>query len=414
MFACKASTKPFFSTGEPRRMVSLLRDRPASSAAMLAVFSDEALLKAALAFETALAQAQASAGLIPTGAAHIIATVCEGASFDIAALAEESAHAGTLAIALLARLRALVAERDGEAARSLHRGASSQDLADTALMLQARCGAQLIQQEGRALTDALARLARTHAGTPALARTLLQPALPMAFGLQVAQWLLAIHQPLQHFGQECSRALVLQLGGAAGTLQGLSLAVLEPMARQLGLEVPVIPWTARRDALAALGCSLAILTGAVGKLARDISLLAQHEVHEAREPAVRGRGGSSSMPHKRNPTGCQVALSAAIRAPGLAAGLLAGLPQEHQRGLGGWQAEAPALATLFELAHGAVLSMRLVVEGLEVDVPAMRANLLASAVGEDQGLSGLLIERALELYRRASAPAATDPHAVRG
>lgn len=382
-------------------MASLLRDRAAASASMLAVFSDEALLQAALSFEAALASAEAAAGLIPAAAARAIATVCAGATFDVPTLAEEAAHAGTLAIALVARLRALVAaEQDAEAAQFVHHGASSQDLADTALMLQARSAAQLIGQEGRALTAALAQLARTHARTPALARTLLQPALPTTFGLEVAQWLLGTQAALQRFERESGHALVLQLGGAAGTLQGLSLEVLERLSAELGLAVPVLPWTARREALAGLGCSLAILCGSVGKLARDISLLAQHEVHEALEPRVSGRGGSSSMAHKRNPTGCQVALSAALRAPGLAAGILAGLPQEHQRGLGGWQAEAPALATLFELAHGALLAMRTVIEGLEVDTHAMAEHLRTSGVGNDGGLSLELVERALEHYRR--------------
>jgi 3-carboxy-cis,cis-muconate cycloisomerase len=376
---------------------------------MLAVFGDEALLRAALSFEAALARAQAAAQLIPASAAALIGAVCDSARFDVATLAEEAAHAGTLALALLPRLRARIAEQDVEAARLLHRGASSQDLADSALMLQAKSGAHLIQLEGRGLTDALASLAHTHARTPALARTLLQPALPMTFGLEVSQWLLYIHQALQRFGRECQGALLVQLGGAAGTLQGLSLEVLERLAAELGLAAPVLPWTACRDGVAGLACALAVLSGAVGKLARDISLLAQHEVHEAFEPRIVGRGGSSSMSHKRNPTGCQIALSAAIRAPALAAGILAGLPQEHQRGLGGWQAEAPALATLFELTHGALQTMRVVVEALEVDTAAMAANLAASGVGQDVGQSIELVGRCLDHYRR-DAKNSADPH----
>jgi len=376
---------------------------------MLAVFGDEALLQAALTFEASLARAQAAAKLIPESAAAAIGAVCDSARFEVATLAEEAAHAGTLALALLPRLRARIAEQDAEAARLLHRGASSQDLADTALMLQAKAGAHLIQREGRALTDALARVAESHARTPALARTLLQPALPTTFGLQASQWLLGIHQALQRFAWECRAALLLQLAGAAGTLQGLSLEVLERMAAELGLAAPVLPWTARRDGVAGLAGALAVVSGATGKLARDISLLAQHEVHEAFEPRISGRGGSSSMSHKRNPTGCQIALSAAIRAPGLAAGILAGLPQEHQRGLGGWQAEAPALATLFELTHGALQAMRVVVEALEVDTVAMAANLAASGVGDDIGLSIQLVGRCLDHYRRQCKDSA-EPH----
>jgi 3-carboxy-cis,cis-muconate cycloisomerase len=178
-----------------------------------------------------------------------------------------------------------------------------------------------------------------------------------------------------------------------------ALAVAGRVAASLGLGLPVTPWHARREAIAALGAALAILIGAVAKMARDVSLLAQNEVAEAFEPKLPGRGGSSAMAHKRNPTGCQVALSAALRAPGLAATLLAGLPQEHERGLGGWQAEGPVLAELFLLAHGAVVAMADVAEGLEVDPAAMARNLAAADVGTDTGASALLVERALAALR---------------
>jgi 3-carboxy-cis,cis-muconate cycloisomerase len=168
------------------------------------------------------------------------------------------------------------------------------------------------------------------------------------------------------------------------------------MAADLGLAPAVTPWHSRREGVAGLGAALAMVVGALGKVARDISLLAQGEVGEAREPRVEGRGGSSAMAHKRNPTGCQIALSAAVRAPGLAATLFAALPQEHERGLGGWQAEAPILAELFELAHGAVSAMALVLEGLEVDEVAMARNLAAAGVGVDTGESEVLARRALK------------------
>ena len=367
---------------------------------MIAAFGDDALLRAALDFEAALAKAQAAEGLISTETAEVIGQVCATAKVDIAELAEEAAHAGTLAIPLVFRLRTLIAERDGPAAKLVHKGATSQDLADTALMLQAKAGMSLIVAEAQGLTDALARLARTHAETPMLGRTLLQGALPITFGLKAANWLLGVDTAMRRLERECDGALVLQLGGGAGSLAGLNFGVVERMAAALGLAAPPMPWQARRDGVAGLACALAILTGAVGKIARDVSLLAQGEVAEAFEPRVEGRGGSSAMAHKRNPTGCQVALSAAIRAPGLAASILGGMTQEHERGLGGWQAEGPVLAELFQLTHGALAAMGAVIEGLEVDAPALHRNLARADVGADTGESSALVRRALAHYRK--------------
>jgi 3-carboxy-cis,cis-muconate cycloisomerase len=387
-------------------MPSLLRDRPASTSAMLAVFDDAALLRAALSFEAALARAEGACAVIPQETATLIARVCGSsagaagaASLDLAALAEEAAHAGTLAIPLVRRLRAQVAEQDAAAAELVHHGASSQDLADTALMLQAKAASALIEEESQRLLTALERLTRQHASTPALGRTLLQGALPISFGLRAANWLLGVDAALRRFERERSAALCVQLGGAAGTLQHLRVAVVERVAAELGLAVPVNPWFSRRDGIAGLASALAILTGATAKIARDVSLLAQGEIAEAFEPRVAGRGGSSSMAHKRNPSGSQIALSAAIRAPAQVAGILSGLPQEHERGLGGWQAEASALATLFELAHGALAAMAPVIEGLEVHPGAMQRNLAAAGVGTDAGHAAELVQRALDHYR---------------
>ena len=381
-------------------MSSLLRDRPAGSTAMLAIFADEALLRGALTFEAALAEAQAAEGLVGEADAAAIDAACRTLAPDIAALAEEAAHAGTLAIPLVARLRAALKERHPEAAAAVHRGATSQDLADTALMLQGRAAMALLAADTKRLEIALITLTERHAQTPALGRTLLQGAMPITFGLKTAGWLTGVHAARTRLQREAEAALMLQLGGAAGTLAGMddgeiALAVAARMARVLGLGVPPTPWHARRETIAALGAAHAILTGAAGKMARDVSLLAQNEVAEAFEPRLPGRGGSSAMAHKRNPTGCQVALSAALRTPGLAATLLAGLPQEHERGLGGWQAEGPVLADLFILTHGAGVAMGDVAEGLEVDTAAMARNLAAAGVGSDIGASALLVQRAL-------------------
>jgi 3-carboxy-cis,cis-muconate cycloisomerase len=368
---------------------------------MLAVFSDVSLLRGALDFEAALAMAQAAEGLVSTADAEAIGAACRALTPDGAALADASAHAGTLAIPLVAALRAALKERHPEAAAAVHRGATSQDLADTALMLQAKAAVALLGRDARRLETALTALTARHAATPMLGRTLLQGALPISFGLKTAGWLTAIRAARLRLDREAEGALMLQLGGAAGTLAGMgrpetAMAVARRVADSLGLGLPVIPWHSRREAVAGLGSTLAILTGAVGKIARDISLLAQGEVAEAFEPRVAGRGGSSAMAHKRNPTGCQVALSAALRAPGLAATLLAGLPQEHERGLGGWQAEGSVISDIFILAHGAVAAMAEVAEGLEVDAAAMARNLLAAGVGEDTGASALLVQRALD------------------
>ena len=385
-------------------MTSLLRDRPAGSAAMLEVFGDAAFLRGALDFEAALGAALAAEGIIAEPDAAAIARACRSLVPDISDLAEEAAHAGTLAIPLVARLRAALKEAHPQAAAEVHRGATSQDLADTATMLQARAAMAVLMPDVVRLESALAALSERHAATPTLGRTLLQGALPVTFGLKTVGWLTGIHAARIRLQGEAEAALMLQLGGAAGTLAGMgsgetALGVVQRVADALGLGMPVTPWHARRAAIAGLGGALAILTGTLGKMARDISLLAQTEVGEAFEPRLAGRGGSSAMAHKRNPTGCQVALSAALRAPGLAATLLAGLPQEHERGLGGWQAEGPVLSDLFVLTHGAVVAMADVAEGLEVDTVAMARNLAAADVGVDTGASTLLVQRALAALR---------------
>jgi 3-carboxy-cis,cis-muconate cycloisomerase len=381
-------------------MSSFLRDRPAGTTAMLAVFADAATVRSALAFEGALAQAQAAEGLIADADAQAIGAACGSLAPNVIELAEEAAHAGTLAIPLVARLRAALRDTHPMAAAAVHRGATSQDLADTALMLQARAALALLGDDAARLDTALVVLTERHAETAALGRTLLQGALPITFGLKTAGWLTGLHAARRRLHGEAEGALMLQLGGAAGTLAGMgsgetAIAVARRMAETLGLGLPATPWHARRETVAGLGAALAIFTGAVGKMARDISLLAQNEVAEVFEPRLAGRGGSSAMAHKRNPTGCQVALSAALRAPGLAATLLAGLPQEHERGLGGWQAEGPVVAELFILAHGAVVAMADVAEGLEVDTAAMARNLAAAGVGTDTGAAAMLVQRAL-------------------
>jgi len=357
---------------------------------MLAAFSDAATLRHALAFEAELARAEAAESLIGTDAAEAIAALCASITTDPAELAEEAALAGTLAIPLVARLRAALS---GEAAKALHKGATSQDVADTVLACQIRAASGLLDADLTRITTALAALARRHAATPAIGRTLLQDAVPIGFGLRIAHWQAGIAVSATRLHREVETGAVLQFGGAAGSRAGLggkAAAVSARLATALGLpDAP--PWHARRSGMASIAAALAIVIGSLGKMARDVSLLAQNGIAEAREPAIPGRGGSSAMAHKRNPTGCQVALSASLRAPGLVAGILAGLPAEQERGLGGWQAEGPALADLFLLAAGATDAMATVAEGLEIDEAAIARNLAAAELGDDIGESTGLV-----------------------
>jgi 3-carboxy-cis,cis-muconate cycloisomerase len=376
--------------------VSLLRTRPVATPAMIATFDDDATIAATLAFESALAAAQAAAGVIPAEAAAEIAAAVSTLHIDPATLAQRAALAGTLAIPLVATLRAQV---DGEAAAALHRGATSQDVADSALMMQVRRAGTLLLADVARVTTALAPLARAHATTPAIGRTLLQDAQPIGFGLRLAQWHAGIAAAAARVSREVAAKAALQWGGAAGNRPdqaGQADAVAARLAATLGLaEAP--PWHARREGLAGIAAAVGILIGALGKMARDVALLAQNGIGEAREPAVAGRGGSSAMAHKRNPTGCQIALSATTRAPGLVAGILAALPAEEERGLGGWQAEGPMLVDLFLLASGAAEAMAGVAEGLEIDGEAIARNLAAAGQGGDIGDSVTLVEALLDM-----------------
>jgi 3-carboxy-cis,cis-muconate cycloisomerase len=366
---------------------------------MLAVFDDAATIAHALAFEAALARTEAAEGLIATDVAETIVAACAGVTIDPAALAEEAALAGTLAIPLVTRLRAATA---GDAANAVHRGATSQDVADTILMLQVKQAASLLATDVDRVCAGLYALAERHAATPAIGRTLLQDAMPVGFGLRLAQAAAGIDDAGRRLDQEITSNCKIQLGGAAGTRAGLcdkGAGVARRMADELGL-APGVPWHARRVGIAAIASALGILIGALGKFARDVSLLAQNGVGEAHEPLVAGRGGSSAMAHKCNPTGCQVALSAALRAPGLVTGILAGLPAEEERGIGGWQAEGPALADLFLLAAGSAQAMATVAEGLDIDEAAIARNLAAADVGTDIGESAAIVATLLDYHRK--------------
>jgi len=339
-------------------------------------------------FEGALARAGARAGFFSAQQAEAIAVACERASFDIAMLARQARNAGTLTIPFVAALRKQMAE---DAARFLHFGATSQDVSDTGLALCLKPAAERTAALARDLGDALAVLAKRHADTPMVGRTLLQPAAPIPFGWKVAMWLAPLARGLTHYRRAAAQAAVLQFGGATGTLSALGAkgdAMATDMARDLGLGMAVT-WHSARDAFARLGAETAILAGIAAKIAGDISLAMQPEVGELMEPSVPGRGGSSAMPHKRNPAACLLALEASRRAPGLAATLMNQLDSEHERGIGQWQSQFITVRELVCATASGLAAMVEVVQGLQVNEEAMRQNL--------ERTQGLVFSEALSL-----------------
>ena len=349
-----------------------------SSAAMRAVCDDVAMLQHMLDFEAALGRAEAATGVIPMGAVDPIARACKAKAFDFAELAEAATRSGNLAIPLVKALTANVAKADPDAARYVHWGATSQDVIDTAVMLTLRAGIDaLVANIDRAI-GGFAKLARAHRNTAVVARTWLQHALPMPFGLKLAEYAAALHRSKLRLTRLRSETLALQFGGAAGTLAALGdkgLAVAEALARELKLPLPDAPWHTHRDRIAEVASVLAILSGTCGKIARDVSLMMQTDVGEAFEPSGAGRGGSSTMPHKRNPEAAASALAAAAMAPNLAATIFAAQVQDHERSAGPWHAEWPTLPALLLVTSGALAATVDLAEGLEVDVARMRANL---------------------------------------
>jgi 3-carboxy-cis,cis-muconate cycloisomerase len=349
--------------------------------AMRRVFSDRGRLQGILDFEAALARAQAGAGVIPAAAAEAIAEQCRAELFDLAALSQATAIAGNSAIPVINELTRFVAAANPAAAGYVHWGATSQDAMDTGLVLQLRQGLDLIEADARQLCVALAKAAAEHKETPIAGRTWLQHAAPTTFGLKVAGWLCAVARHLERLRAVRPRALALQLGGAAGTLAALgddAERTTSLLAQELGLRPAETPWHAHRDRLVEVGVTLGLLVGSLGKMARDIALMTQSEVAEVAEPSAPGRGGSSSMPQKRNPVGCATVLAAATRLPALVAVLLSAMTQEHERGLGGWQAEWETVPEILLLTSGALSQMRQVLVGLRVDAARMRANLDAT------------------------------------
>jgi len=345
-----------------------------ATTAMHDVFADQARLAAMLEAEAALARVQAQLGLVPEGLAPAIEAI-RADSLDVTALGEQTALSGVPTIPFV---KAVQGRLPKELERAFHKGATTQDILDTALVLQIRAALALVTADLDTIMAGLAGLAAAHRDTPCVGRTYGQHAAPLTFGFKAAVWLAGVADVAERLPGLRSRLLVASLGGPVGTLAGLGKhgpAVADGFAQVLGLGAAPIAWHTRRARMAEAGAWLATLMGALAKMATDIANLAATEVAEVAEPWVPGRGGSSAMPHKRNPVSCTVILAAASAAKGHVTTLLDAMASAHERPPGLWHAEWHALPTLFGLASGALHEASTLANGLVVDAPRMRANI---------------------------------------
>lgn len=359
-------------------MSNQLFDAYFTAPAMRAIFCDAGRVQGMLDFEAALARAEARVGLIPAEAVAPIEAACKAELYDYPALAQAIATAGNSAIPLVKALGKRIAAESPEAERYVHLGATSQDAMDSGLVLQLRGAIGLLENDLAKLADALAAQAERHVDTPLAGRTWLQQATPVTLGMKLAGVLGAVTRHRQRLSEIKPRLLSLQFGGASGSLAALGdagWAVSGALAQELQLNLPEQPWHTQRDRLVEFASLLGMIAGSLGKLGRDLSLLMQTEAGEVFEPSAPGKGGSSTMPHKRNPVSAAVLIGAATRAPGLVATMFSAMPQEHERSLGLWHAEWDTLPELCCLVSGALQQALLVVPGLEVDAARMRTNL---------------------------------------
>ena len=349
-----------------------------SASETIAAFGDGNFVAAMLRFEAALARAQAAEGLIPEAAAQSIIGACKVELFDVAQIVRDSGRAGSVAIPLIKALKEAVGRLDADAAAFVHFGSTSQDVIDSAMSMVTREALSLIESDLDRATQALLGHAVQHAATPMLARTLMQPGSVTSFGLKCAGWAAPLVRSRLRLAAAAERAISVQLGGAVGTLAQMKdkgPAVRQRVAEALGLADSGATWHTQRDEWVGMGCELGILAGSLGKIATDIALMGQYEVGEVAEPTEPGRGGSSAMPHKRNPVAAMVALAAAHRTPQRVAALLAAMPQQHERALGGWQAELAEWPQLMLSVHGSVHALAGALPGLVIDAARMRANI---------------------------------------
>lgn len=345
-----------------------------------AIFSDQALLSYMIQVEVALAKAQAQVKVIPASAANIIEQVGHNAvaQIDIDALATAAGLAGNVAIPLVKQFTALVKQQDEDASRYVHWGATSQDIIDTATILQCCDALALIEKQLQQAYQICLKQAQQYRHQVMIGRTWLQQALPITLGHKFARWAAALKRDLDRLHAMKTRVLTAQLGGAVGSLASLQdqgSAVVEAFSAQLNLTVPECTWHGERDRMVELASTLALIVGNVGKMAKDWSLLMQTEIAEVFEPAAKGRGGSSTMPHKRNPVAAASILAVANRVPALMASVYQSMVQEHERALGAWHAEWLAIPEIFQLCAGALERSCDVLEHMQVNAEAMQRNL---------------------------------------
>jgi 3-carboxy-cis,cis-muconate cycloisomerase len=349
-----------------------------SDAEVAALLTDEAYIQALVQAEVALARAEARLGVIPSSAAEQIGKA-RAENIDIKALAQGTVRSGFPIIALVQELRK---QAGPEAAPYVHWGATTQDIIDTACVLRLRTVIHVLKARLKELARALSTLGQRHRVTVLAGRTHGQQALPVSFGFKVATWLAPLIRHAGRLDEISPRLLVVQFGGAAGTLAALGdkgLAVMHGLADELGLGAPVMPWHAQRDNLVEFAGWLSLLTGSLGKMAQDIVLLAQTEVGEVAESAEEGRGGSSTMPQKSNPITSELVLAAARTNASLLSALHQAQIQEHERATHGWQVEWLTLPQMIALTGGALQHALYLAKNLQVDAAAMRENIARAA-----------------------------------
>ncbi|MEZ5287473.1 MAG: lyase family protein [Vicinamibacterales bacterium] len=370
------------------------RPARAADAADAPAFGPGRRLQAMLDVEVALAEALAAASVIPASSVGPIRGAARAEHFDHVALEAAARDAGNPVIPMVSALIALVARTDPVAAGHVHWGATSQDVLDTALVLQLRDSVGDTVDALTSAADAAADLAARYAGTPMAGRTWLQQATPITFGLKALGWMSGLDRARERLAAARNAASDLQFGGATGTLSSLGGAAAEVAAvlgARLGLRVPDTAWHTERSRVADLATALGVTCGVLGKIGRDLTLLGQTEIGEVTEPSTPGRGGSSTMPHKHNPVASVRAVAASVRAPGLVATVLAAMAQEHERAAGGWQAEWDTLPALAMLTLDSACTVAGVLPALRVDDARMRANLdAAGGVARAEGLASAL------------------------
>jgi 3-carboxy-cis,cis-muconate cycloisomerase len=395
------------------------------SDAMRALFSDRGFVQKMLEVEAALARVEARLGIVPAAAAEAITAA---ASVDRVSLAEIGASTRTVGYPVVATVKALGRAADGDAARYVHWGATTQDIMDSALVLQMRDGLALVEARLGEIIAGLAALAGRHRRTVMAGRTHLQHALPVTFGYKCAVWLAPLLDHRARLAEVRQRALTVQFGGAVGTLASLGdkgRAVTEGLAAELGLAAPAAPWHVCRERLVEVAALLGMICGSLAKIATDVMLLMQSEVGEAFEPHQSGRGGSSTMPQKRNPIACEYILAAARGVHALVPMMFSAMAQDHERATGPWQSEWLALPQIFVLSAGALEHGALLARGLTVDAAQMRRGLnlqeglimaeavmmaLAEKIGRDAAhhVVQQACERAIDQRRRLIEVLAAD------